>query len=162
MAIDADNFCYVFLTNSSGGVNMNIDGSTPVAFTYTVPAGKKLELSRFNIAMVDGGMGYGEFGGLGATLTNGLSLTVINGSGLEILDFTDGKNLKANEDFCNLAGVDAIAQPVAGDDFFAVRFTVGKAGARMILKSGYQIQSVVADDLSNLTKFRIMIQGIYT
>lgn len=155
------NFCYVFLSNSTGSVEMGVDGTTPVTFTYTVPAGKKLQLSRFNMALVDGGMGYGEFAGLGSALSNGLTLKVHSPLGAEMLDFTNGQNIKTNEDFCNLAGVDAIAEPAAGDDFFPVRFTVRKAGDTMVLKSGYEIRSIVSDDLSNVTKFRIMVQGVY-
>ena len=155
------NFCYVFLSNSTGSVDMAVDGSTPVTFTYTVPDGKKLQLSRFNMSIVDGGMGYGEFAGLGSALSNGLTLKVHSPLGAEMLDFTNGQNLKTNEDFCNLAGVDAIAEPTAGDDFFPVRFTVSKAGDFMVLKSGYEIRSIVSDNLSAVTKFRIMVQGVY-
>ena len=54
MPSPADNFCYKYLTSSSGTVDMAIDGTTPVAFTHTVPAGLDLHLSRLNFAIVDG------------------------------------------------------------------------------------------------------------
>lgn len=156
----AGKFVYEFLKNGASA-DLNIDGSTPVNFTYTVPASKTLILARFNFALVDGSMTYGKFGGLTA-LTNGLKLEILDTDGsTQLLDFTGGLNIKTNEDFACLAGVDAIAEPAAGDDFMPIRFTVNKAGAPMLVHEGQVIRLVVQDNLSALSHFRCMVQGIF-
>ena len=154
-------FVYEYLKDAAESVEMDVDGGTPVAYEYVVPTGKTFLLARFNMSIVDGSMQYGKFGGLTA-LTNGVKLEAINRDGTTVLlDFTGGQNLKANEDFANLAGVDAIAEPTAGDDFMPVRFTVHKAGAYIALQELQIIRATVQDNLADLSYFRIMVQGTF-
>lgn len=155
MPRNANDFVYEFLKNSTS-VEM---GTVAGTFSYTVPASKTFQLSRMNFSMVDGAMQYGKFGGMTA-LTNGIKVEVIDSTGGTLIDFTGGVPLKSNEDFACLAGVDAIAEPTAGDDFMPVRFTIAKAGDEMRLSEGNVIQVVTQDDLSALSHFRCMVQGI--
>ena len=160
-----DQLLFKFLKNAAGSRDMNVDGSsTPVPFYYEVPAGRNAEVSRVNFTVVDGAMGYGEFGGLGAALTNGLKVEIHNSSGVTLFDFLDGFTVKVNEDFDGLAGIDTVIHPVAGDDSMPVRWTISRAIPRahgLVLDAGQRIAITVQDDLSNLTKFRAMIQGRY-
>jgi len=154
---------YRYFANASS-IEMDVDGnSNPVAFTMTndSPANLKLNVERINFSIVDGGMGYGEFGGLGAILSAGLAVAWYDENDVELLDYTDGQPIVANEDFSLLAGVDAFAEPAAGDDFLPIRWTLGKSGRRPVMHPGDYIQILVQDDLSDLSKFRAQAQGYW-
>lgn len=156
---------FKFLRNSSDSIEMNVNGSSSaVAFSWTVPSGRSFEFSRHCIVMIDGGIGYNEFGGLGATLTNGLKVEFKDASDAVLLDPLDGTTIKTNEDFGALAGTDNLAQPGVGDDSFPIRWTSTRAvpgGAGMAMVSGEKLVVTVQDNLTGLTKFRWMIQGAY-
>jgi hypothetical protein len=159
MPKNANDFVFAWLANGST-VDMNVDASGTIAYKYTVPSGKTLEAQRINFGLVDGAMTYGKFGGLTA-LTNGIKVEVLDNAGGTIIDFFNGQTVKSNEDFAALAGVDAIAEPAAGDDFMPIRWTIAKAGAAMRLQENEVIQLVLQDNLSNLSYFRAMIQGVF-
>jgi hypothetical protein len=129
-------------------------------FEYQVPAGFNFKFSRINITMLDGAMRPGQFGGLGAALTNGCLFQIVDVGGAEVLDFTDGVPITFNAEFALLAGVDTIIAPAAGDDWLPIRFTVAKAGAPMLLPPGFRIRWTNRDDVSGLTTFRMMVQGL--
>lgn len=154
----ADDFIFKWLKNGST-VDMNVDASSTITYQYTVPASKTVYLQRVNVSLVDGSMTYGKFGGLTA-LTNGIKVEVLDSAGGTLVDFFDGETIKANEDFAPLAGVDAIAEPAAGDDFMPVRWTISKAGDSLRLIEGDVIRFTLQDDLSDLSYFRAMIQGV--
>ena len=107
-----------------------------------------------------GGCKYGSFGGL-AALTNGCLFSIHDADDTQLIDLLDGEPLKANEDWGALAGADNVAQAASGDDSFPVRFTMAKSGEEMTLSPGQIVKFTVRDDLRNLTKFRIMVQGHY-
>ena len=154
----------IFKRLSAGGsADMAVDGSsTAVKFKWTSPVGKAAEIMRINFVIVDGGIGYGEFGGLGSALTNGLLVQVFDVNDNELVDFLDGNPIKTNEQFGYLAGADAISLPAAGDDSFHVRWTLSKAANQSIaLDAGDYIQVTVRDNLSALSDFGAMIQGFY-
>ena len=163
---DPQDHVYSHLTRLSDGVTeMNVDGSgTAQNFDYKVPAGtvyKRFLFSRLNIGIVDGGIGWGEFAGLGALLTNGLLLQILDDQSVVLQDFgTTADPIKANENFIDLAGADAIAVPAAGDDAFPVRFSIFKSGNMMTLLPNYSVRLVVQDDLTDLSHFHAMVQGI--
>lgn len=153
-------YVYEYLKDGSDP-EMNVDGTTPASYIYTVPPGALFELMRINMMIVDGGIGWGEFGGLAASLTNGVTCEILDASSNQVLDFTGGQNIKNNEDFTALAGVDAIGTAAAGDDALPVRFTIAKAsaGKPMRLPEGYVVQMKVQDNISGLSYFRAMVQG---
>ena len=158
MAKGAGKFVFEYLKNGTVS-DANVDASASAQnFDYT--ATSRFTLQRLNFVMVDGGAGYGEFGGLGAALTNGLKFQVLSGSTV-LEDFgTDDVPIKTNEDFGALAGVDNIIHPAAGDDSHPVRWTIAKAGKPMLIEKDQIIRMIVNDDLSDLSKFRVMIQGV--
>jgi len=154
---------YRYFTNASS-IEMDVDGnSNPVAFAVTndSPANLKLNIERINFSIVDGGMGYGEFAGLGAVSSQGLAIAWYDENDVLLLDYTDGETIKANEDFSVLSGVDAIAEPAAGDDFLPIRWTLAKSGQKPVMHPGDYIQILVQDDLTNISKFRAMAQGYW-
>lgn len=158
-------FVYKYLADPAGSVDMNIDGSVAaVNFDYVIPAGtiyKSFMFSRINMVMVDTNIRWGQFGGLGGPLNNGLLFQALDNNGVLLQDFSCGQhNVTTNEDFAALAGVDSIISPAAGDDALPVRFSVFKAGNKMTLFPNWRIRVVVQDNLSGLSHFHMMVQGI--
>jgi hypothetical protein len=160
MVARAEKFLYALLKNGTDP-DMNVDGSsTPVVYKYTAP--HSIEVTRMNILVMDVGMGHNEFGGLGALLTNGLEIKAFNSSNVLLKDFTDGQNIKSNDDWALLAGVDVQLADSAQNDLQPIRWTFEKAGAKLLLESGDYIQIKVQDNLTDLTKFQAMVQGQIT
>lgn len=157
------NFVFKFLRTSADSDNMAVDGSsTSVAFRYTVPANKVFELWRINWHLIDSSIRADGFGGL-PPRTNGLLLRILKSDESLELDFTDGEGLKRHVDFALLAGVDVNTDTsgVGGaEDNVSIRWTVANAGRAMLLTAGQHIECTVQDDLSGLTAFHGMVQGI--
>ena len=158
-------FLYKQLRNPlNGSSEMTVDGSgTAVAFEYTVPTGKDVELHRFLFDLVDGAIKYGQFAGLATELTNGVKIEIIDADGTTVLvDFTDGHNVKSNSHWSHVAGIDSIIQPAAGDDGLPIRFSIFKAntdGFGMYLSEGRRVRVTVQDDLTTVSHFECTIQG---
>ncbi len=157
------NFVFKLLRTSADSDDMAVNGSvTPVAFRYTVQVGRVFELWRITWHIIDGGIRADGFGGLTAR-ANGLLLRILKSDESVELDVTDGEGLKRHADFTNLAGVDVIPDTsgVGGaEDNVSVRWTIARAGRAMLLTEGQHIELVVRDDLSDLTVFHGMVQGI--
>lgn len=153
---------FKYLRNAGGSLDMN--AATPAAFFWQVPAGRVAEIIRVNFSIVDGAAGYGEFAGLGAALTNGLKIEIQDAASNVLFDFLDGQTIKTNEQFGNLAGIDGVVQPSAGDDFIPIRWTIARAipySAGLVLDGGQKIVVTTQDALNNITFFRTMVQGRY-
>lgn len=161
-------FIYKFLSRVSGpqaastnDVDLNTASSlaTPSVFEYQ--ASGRVRIRRINFEMVDSGIQNQRFAGL-AGLANGCLLEVVDDDGAtQILDFLDGNPIIMNGDFAPLSGVDSVPFTVgAGDDAMPVRFTIGKAGAAMLLTNSQIIRWTNQDDLSAITRFRGMVQGV--
>lgn len=161
-------FVYKFLRHVSGpgvagSIEMNTNSSmaNPSIFEYAVPSGRVFQPSRFNIEIVDGGIRYDRFAGIAAALANGCLFRVLDVDDSLLLDFCDGTTLKQTSNFIPLAGVDTIMEPAAGDDGLPVRFSIFRAGTNMRLIEGQKIQWTNRDDLSSISLFRIMVQGVF-
>ena len=158
-------FVFAFMKDSGDGVAMNVDGSSDVkAFNYEVPAGKTFLFERVNVHIQDSSIRADGFGGL-TILANGLLVEIIDTDGSTVvLDFTDGKPLKRHNSFGHLAGIDADADTsgVGGaQDSILIRWTINRAGASMLLHTGEIIRVTVQDDLTGLSHFRMMVQGVF-
>ena len=156
---------YEYLRNLSNlSPEMNADGSSGINFDWVVPLGtvyKKFQWARINFSMTDGGMGWGEFGGLGSALANGILLQVLDQNLAIKQDFnTATEPITINDNFANLAGTDGIFTAAAGDDGLPIRFTISKSGNKMTLYPGWRIRLRTQDDLSDISFFRTMVQGI--
>ena len=163
-------FIYAWLRQTSGNPpvsgddrDMNVNGSlaTPGVFQWTVPLQRIAKLSRINIVIVDGGIGWNEFAGLGSDLTNGIMFETMFADGNPSLNFLEGEAIKTNSDFTALAGVDAISVAAAGDDVLPVRFSFFKSGSEIELRENESIRMMIRDDLTGVTRMRAKLQGIY-
>lgn len=160
----ANNVQNLFFTPLKNGESfaMNVNGaSTAVEFSVTVPAGRTLVWHRTNFIIVDGGIQAGLFAGIvGGPLTNGLNIKVVDADGTTVKDFTSGfGDIKTNEEWNLLAGIDGVQQQLAGDDILPVRWTIARAGYAPDLPSGFQIIVTVQDDLTSIVKFEGLVQG---
>lgn len=163
-------FVYQYLQRVSGPAGANAydmdtasgnDDPAPSVFEYQVPAGRTFKLVRINFVIVDGSISPGDFGGISGALTNGCLFQIIDDDGAtEVLDFTGGVPIATNADFGGLAGADIIITELAGDDLLPIRFTIEKAGAQMRLTAGQRVRWTNQDDVSTITKFRAMVQGV--
>jgi hypothetical protein len=168
---DPADFVYEYLIRASGpqsplGTDYDMDtASNAVAtvFEYQVPGGKRFKFNRINFVLVDDSISPGDFGGIGGGLTNGCLLQIVDSDGSTVLCHfgTDTVVIKTNADFAPLAGTDVPISALAGDDLLPVRFSVFKAGSPMLLTSGQRMRWTNRDDLSAITKFRAMVQGVF-
>lgn len=141
-------------------LNTNSSLVAPSVFEYQVPAFTTIDFSRCNFFLTDGNIGPNGFAGL-AALANGCLFEIIDDDGTTVLlDFLDGIPLQTNDQFTKLAGVDTVATFAAGDDFFPIRFTMSKAGKKMRLTAGQRIRWTNRDNLSAITRFQFMVQGV--
>ena len=167
MSKTPSNFWYRYLRYATGpgapsdDRDLNIDGSTtPSTYEY-ICADRHMDLSRFTMFLLDGSVNPGDFGGISGALTNGCKLEIIDTDGSTVLlDFNNGETIKQNVDFIMLAGVDAQPSTYTGDDLLAVRFTVSRAGSMLRLRKNQIVRFTIQDDLSGITLFRIMVQGV--
>lgn len=165
-----EDFSYKYLRYVSGptgvsDIDMNTDSSlgNPSIFEYQVPSARQLKLRRINFELVEDAMQNQRFAGLASALANGCLLEIIDDNGItQLLDFLDSAPVTMNADFAILAGVDSVVNVLGvGDDALPIRFTIGKAGANMLLSAGRRIRFTVQDDLSSITRFRAQTQGIF-
>ncbi len=165
-----DEFVYAFLQRTSGpasasGDDWNMDTDSDVVssiFEYEVQPGVlSFKFTRINIEIVDSAIQANRFGGVGA-LANGCLLQIVDSDSTTILQHfgTDIQPIQQNSNFSVLAGVDAPITFVAGEDLLPIRFSIFKAGAPMELTVGQRVRWVNQDDISGLTIFRIMVQGV--
>lgn len=146
--------------------NMNAAASieTPSIYELLPAVGIRVTLSRINFLIKDLNCSYSKFGGL-SPLTNGVKIQAINAAGVVETDFLDGITLKINEDFDLLAGVDVLGlDNTKAVDAVPIRwtFTKGLNGQALLLVPGSFLRITIQDDLSGLTSFQAMAQGIRT
>ena len=161
-----DQRIFKYLRTGAGGVgthDMNVDGSsTPVQFRYT--ATKIIALFRINIVLIDTAMQYGKLGAITTTGHDGILLAWHNEADDVLLDFLDTQgaenNLRDNEDFGALAGVDNIIHPAAGPDSNPARWTHPRGGGASLMYPGEYIQATIREDYRTLDKFRMAFQGV--
>lgn len=149
---------YAYLKNGSS-IEMNVDGTTPVEFTFTPTASCKIQ--RVNFVIVDGTIKYGQFLGIASALTNGLLIEHRTKADATITNYTADAPIKTTEDFGALSGVDAAVSLGVGDDSFPVRWTLANAGSPLFMEAGEDFCVTVRDNISALSKFRAQVQGFY-
>lgn len=145
---------------SFGEWNMNGDGSG-VTLTYKVqpPAGSKWDITRIIFGMLDDSpMDDGKFGGI-ASLPNGIVLRVFNGCEKNIFVVNDNGGLRERS-----FDVEYADKAPAGDYGFGCRRTFGgqdKNGVTIRLDgdTNCQLQMLVRDDLTQLLKLAVVVQG---
>lgn len=156
----ADEFVFSYLKNA-GSAEMAVNGTTPKVFEYVVPAGKNVWIQRLNIFGTNTNIDPDNFFGISA-LSNGLKIEVVDSSDVLIKDFTDGLPIKSLIDLSALAGSDAgssIDRLGSADSGATVRWTISKAGEPLFIREGYKFRVTVRDNISGITKLRMMLQG---
>ena len=154
-AIPVGDYVTAYLENA-GSNNLAVDGSDPnLAFSYTVPDGKRFCAGRFIIYIQTvTNMSSTSFGDLTA-LTNGLQINI---DGTEVDVWKDNIDIQ-NEMFdLGSAGkvFDAEQKTLSG------RWTLWKANSGMAginVSAGNTVEFVVRDNLSELSIFRAHVQG---
>lgn len=147
----------VGLTQNIQNMNVNATGMTPSVFQYEVPANKVLVARKINFILTDAAFTPIKFGGI-AALANGVKVTVTDGSDVELLDFLDTLTIKNNIEFGLLAGANInIGSALDG---MTVGWTLSDTGHGLILTEGEKIKVSIQDDLTGLTEFRAMVQGV--
>ncbi len=149
------------VSGPAGADDENINGVASLGDPgiYEIDLGIDWLLSRINMGIFDANPTSAKFGGIGE-LTNGVLIQCVDADGGVLQDFTGGRPITKNADFNYLTGVDTITETGAGLDFVRIRFTIFHAGDDMLLIPGHKLRFTIQDDLSNLTEFRAMGQGI--
>lgn len=166
-----DRYHFAFLADVDGSRDMNVNGSvTAVNFKYVFKerggeAASYIRVQRLNMLAEDTAQAEVVTGFFSlAALSAGLLFQVLNSRGKVMQHFaTDVEPLKSTADISALAGFDigGVSQSVAGGaSAYHVRWTLAKAGQPLLLYPGEAFSATVQDDLSALTKFRIMVQGV--
>jgi hypothetical protein len=135
---------------------------SPSVYELVPPLGYFSHISRVCFLIQDTNCNIGKFGGL-AALTNGLKVESYNDQGVLDVDFLDGETIKTNEEFDLLSGADVIGiDNTKAVDAVPVRWTVekGTSGAPLLLLPGSILRVTIQDDLSGITNFRAMTQGV--
>jgi hypothetical protein len=151
MATLAGSLLKTYLLNGASN-DMAVDGTTPVDFSYTVPAGKILRLSRIMIYLQSAGaMSSEKFGDLVA-LSNGVSIIV---DGSTLVTWKDNIDILTTMfDAPGYANLGKETRTLGG------RWTLSKeTGDQVDVHAGKQVIARVSDNLSTLDHFRMTIGG---
>lgn len=137
----------------------------PSVFEYEVPADTTIDFARCNFFLTGWGRIHpGNFGGIDGNLgplKNGCLFEIIDSDGISpLLDFNDGVPITSNDQFPKLAGVDTVAFSVGENDWLPIRFTMQNAGKKMRLTAGQRIRWTNRDDISSISRFQFMVQGV--
>ncbi len=139
----------------NGGSNdMAVDGTTPVTFSYTPPAGKDFKVSRLLLYLeTSTAMDSIEFGNI-AVLANGV---LINVAGETITTWQDNVDMLTDMFDLTQAGeaFGKVTRTLAGRWTFA-RDIPGKS---LLVPNGQGFDIVIQDNLSTLSIFRLKVKG---
>ena len=161
---DPGKLVYEYLQHVSGPAggdnqNMNAVGSLGDPGIFEIDFNVHWLINRISIGIFDTAPTSSKFGGI-AELANGVLIEAVDGDGIVLQDFTGGRPVTKNADFNYLTGVDAIIDTGMGIDFVRIRFSISRVGDDMLLIPGHKLRITVQDDLSDITEFRAMGQGI--
>lgn len=158
---------YLRLSTADTGVEMNVNGAggSPKSFDFVMTDSDESILgawiTRINFVAMNAAMSADDFFGLTA-LSTGVTIKVYDTDLVtELLNFTPIP-IKFATDFISLSGSDTnfINTQGGGDDASSIRWTLSKTGAPLFLLKGQMIRMTISDDLTGITQFRAMIQGI--
>lgn len=142
----------------NGGSNdMAVDGTTPVTFSYTPPAGKDFKLHRMMLYLeTSTAMDSIEFGNI-SVLSNGVQINV---AGENLTTWKDNIDMLADMFDLDQAGeaFGKVTRTLSGRWTFAKDVT-GKA---LLIPDGQSFDVVIRDNLSTLSIFRLKVKGLLT
>lgn len=145
------------LADSSGNINMNVDGSTTEkVFFIQPPTGEVWRISSWSMYVQDSGSFDASKWGNGVVMTNGLMPKIsINGVVSNMLDFgilNTGDLSRLTHNFNHLT-------MGTGDEIVTAEWDFIKEGQYLRLTENDQLQIVVRDNLSALVKQATIIRG---
>jgi len=139
--------------------DMSVDGSTtPVIFGFRNPTETDIafsvDVTRMIVTFQTTSAGdYNEFGNI-AALTNGLACRKVDGTYQNIF------NVKSNRELDNLMyDFKFISASGSAPDGMSGRFTFEKLGSVVRVGKGEDLQFIVQDDLTGITKLEILLEG---
>lgn len=154
---DEDNYMSEFLLDGST-VNMAVNGTTPVEYSYTVPADTKVKLTRGLLVIEDGSTEFvaGNFGQISGALGNGVevSITPSGGSKVVLENWTTNREIRGTMfDFDNQF-------KTAGQ--YVGRWTFAKdfADGGFTLTAGDKFSIIIQDNLSTLDYLSFRLKGV--
>lgn len=154
---------FIFLRDSFGSEDMNVDGSiVPVNFDFVVPANTWIDLYGLNFVIENAMITPQSFGGL-PPLPNGIAIQLLAADLDAVLqDVTVEGVLNSISDFGFLNGMSiSILRASPPADVFIGSWNLEDTGAAFRLLSGQKVRVVVQDDLTGLSSFSVMVQGIF-
>ena len=153
---------YELVEDSGATVSMAVDGSVvPVNYEYEVPNNQDVIINRINFLIIDAGIVPTDFGGINGGVTNGIIIQAIDADGSTILiSFINGMSIKSNAEFHLLAGTDVFRDSGPGEDILDVSWVLSETGRGLFLTAGQRLRIIIQDDLTGLTDFRAMVQGV--
>lgn len=172
----ANDFFYRFCQSSSGGIDLNVAGSSSStgAIKFTVAPdssrGESLALHHVTFNMLGEGMFLPNFFGASTgVLTTGIKVEAYSTDLTTVLcDFLNGETVAKNSDFSWLTGVDNLLTPATSAfavSHKSVDWHPDENGAPVLISQGGELRVTIQDDISSssqLTEFRVMVQGVYT
>jgi hypothetical protein len=127
-----------------------------VDFTYTVPAGKRLWISRMIVAVGDVGSFDADLYGNGVALTNGIRISITKSAVQTFLDA--GFAVFSNFDWAELCFDADVKDWGTGPNFLVVRWTFSRY-TTILLEAGDTFDVNLNDDFTGLTAHRFLIEG---
>ena len=142
----------------TAAIDMAVDGTTPVTYKYTVPAGKIFYIKRGFLVLEDGNVAFipGNFGALGAAITNGVSvgITPSGGARVEIENWKTNRQIRDTMfDFNTEFRVD-------GAYVGRWSFTKDMTFSGVVLTAGDIFDFVIQDNLLGLDYLSFKLKGI--
>ena len=130
-------------------------------FFISCPADTELLLHRALICIADEkGMEDTEYGSLGSSLSAGIELKVLSSDGTTVLADLTAKPIKTNLDWQQVCyDVEISNFTNTTNAAIKARWTFSKGGNPIYLQPGQKLNVAVKDNLSNLIRQSILIQG---
>lgn len=143
---------------TAGGKNMTVNGFTnPVRFWLSGP--NRLEVHRLTLYVRASTVRPNDYGNRGALL-NGLTLIQAEPDGVTVvLDLFDGEPVTRNCEWRGVCHDYAITDQGPGSRSYTARFAF-QFGSPLVLDPMQRIQATVRDDLTSLSRHRILAQGV--
>ena len=146
-------------TNSAGVTNMNVNGSvTPQIFGIRNPAGSDIPLAiditrLMFVGLTTSTPTLAQFGNI-AALARGIQVRKVDGEWHNVF------NAKTNAEMKNIMyDFEIQAAASQAQDGFTGRFTLTNLGAVVRIGANEDLQIIIQDNLTALTKFEIIAEG---
>ena len=129
-------------------------------FLVTCPENVLIKMNRVIVQYEDQGNFAGAVYGAGAALTNGISVLHLNDAGDIVRDWTSLQRIVANANWTRYCFDRDYLEFGVGNNYFGCRWTFGRSGAPITLRTGQSIAVRLRDDMSFLVDQTFNFQGV--